>query len=51
MSVDPDTLEEIRELLEHGLEERSWPSVEDALYILREELGYAVEDEDTLEEE
>ena len=43
-------------MLEHGLDQHSWPSVEDALILLKEELGYDVEadtDEsgDELEEE
>jgi hypothetical protein len=33
-------------MLEYALEYRSWPSVEDALTILKEELGYEVEEED-----
>lgn len=39
-NIDPDNLEEIKELLEHALESRNWPAVEDALAILKEELGY-----------
>ena len=40
MNINPDILEEIKELLESSLDLRSWPSVEDALAILKEELGY-----------
>ena len=47
MNIDIDNLEEIKELLEHALERRSWPAVEDALIILKEELGY---EDDELEE-
>ena len=53
MNIEPDVLEEIKELLEHGLDRHSWPSIEDALVILKEELGYDVDeerDEDNLEE-
>ena len=39
-NINPDNLEEIKELLEHALESRNWPAVEDALAILKEELGY-----------
>ena len=46
MNVDPDVLEEIKELLEHALERHSWPVVEDALHMLKEELGYDVDEED-----
>jgi hypothetical protein len=48
-NVDPDNLEEAVELLEHALDSRSWPSVEDALLILKEELGH--ESEETPDEE
>jgi alkylhydroperoxidase/carboxymuconolactone decarboxylase family protein YurZ len=48
MNIDIDNLEEIKELLEHALERHSWPAVEDALTILKEELGYEA---DELEEE
>lgn len=54
MTVDSDILEEIREMLEHGLDQHSWPSVEDALILLKEGLGYDVDAEDSkneLEEE
>jgi hypothetical protein len=50
MNINTDNLEEIKQLLEYALEYRSWPSVEDALAILNEELGYENE-EDTDEEE
>lgn len=39
-NMNIDNLEEVKELLEHALESRSWPAVEDALSILNEELGY-----------
>ena len=45
MNIDPDNLEEVKELLEYALDSRSWPSVEEALCIIKEELGY-----DTTEE-
>jgi len=45
MNIDPDNLEEVKELLEYALDSRSWPSVEEALYIIKEELGYDVEEE------
>lgn len=44
MNINTDNLEEIKELLEHALERRSWPAVEDALTILKEELGYEAEE-------
>lgn len=50
MNINTDNLEEIKQLLEYALEYRSWPSVEDALAILNEELGYENE-EDTNDEE
>ncbi len=43
-NIDPDNLEEIKELLEHALESRNWPAVEDALAILKEELGYEADE-------
>lgn len=43
-TVDPDNLEEAVELLKHALDSHSWPSVEDALLILKEELGYDIEE-------
>ena len=42
MNINIDNLEEIKEMLEHALESRSWPSVEDALAILKEELDLAM---------
>lgn len=45
MSIDPDNIEEVKELLEYALDSRSWPSVEEALYIIKEELGYDVNEE------
>lgn len=50
MNIDHDTLEEIRELLEHALDRHSWPSVEDALELLNEELGYTDESTNTEDE-
>lgn len=46
MNIEPDVLEEIKELLEHALDRHSWPAVEDALYILKEEMGYDMDDEE-----
>lgn len=46
MNVNPDVLEEVKELLEHGLERHSWPFVEDALALLKEELGYEPDSDD-----
>jgi hypothetical protein len=46
MNINPDNLEEIKELLEHALDRRSWPAVEDALEILRDELGYEGKESD-----
>lgn len=40
MNVDIDGLEEVKELLEHALDERRWIGVEDALCLLKETLGY-----------
>lgn len=54
MNIDIDNLEEIKEMLEYALDARSWPSVEDALAILKEELGYetgAEGDQDESDEE
>jgi hypothetical protein len=51
MNIDPDNLEEVKELLEYALDSRSWPSVEEALSIIKEELGYDVEEEYKDEEE
>lgn len=39
-NIDPDVLEEIREILMDALDERRWVDVEEALEILNEELGY-----------
>ena len=50
MNINTDNLEEIKEILEYALEARSWPSVEDALAILKEELGYQAEEEEDEEE-
>ena len=51
MNINIDNLEEIKEMLEHALEYRSWPSVEDALAILNEELGYDTEEDDNEEDD
>jgi hypothetical protein len=51
MSIDPDNLEEVKEILEYALDSRSWPSVEEALSILKEELGYEADDGDYEEDE
>jgi hypothetical protein len=51
MKIDPDNIEEVKELLEYALDSRSWPSVEEALYIIKEELGYEVEEDDEEDEE
>jgi hypothetical protein len=40
MNINIDNLEEVKELLEYALEARNMSSVEDALAILKEELGY-----------
>lgn len=50
-NIDPDNLEEIKELLEYALESRNWPAVEDALIILKEELGYEADEESSEESE
>lgn len=39
-NIDLDVLEEIREILIHASESRSWPSVEEALELLNDSLGY-----------
>lgn len=39
-TIDPDVLEEIREILINAMEERKWIQVEEALEIINEELGY-----------
>ena len=51
MNINTDNLEEIKEILEYALEARSWPSVEDALAILNEELGYESEEDDDEDKE
>jgi hypothetical protein len=51
MNIDPDNLEEVKELLEYALDSRSWPSVEEALCIIKEELGYDAEEEEYKEDE
>lgn len=51
MSIDPDNLEEVKEILEYALDSRSWPSVEEALSILKEELGYEADAGDYEEDE
>ena len=38
--INPDILEEIREILSDAIEERKWINVEEALEIINEELGY-----------
>lgn len=50
MNIDIDNLEEIKEILEYALDARSWPSVEDALTILKEELGYEPDSSEESEE-
>jgi len=40
MNINIDNLEEVKELLEYALEARNMSAVEDALAILKEELGY-----------
>lgn len=50
MNIDPDNLEEAKELLQHALDVRSWPSVEEALYIIKEELGYEADEDETEDE-
>lgn len=42
--IDPDVLEEIRDILMEAIEERKWINVEEALEILNEELGYEEEE-------
>lgn len=39
--IDNDTAEEIREMLIHALDSRSWPAIEDALEILNDSMGYS----------
>jgi hypothetical protein len=50
-NINTDNLEEIKQMLEYALEYRSWPSIEEALEILKEELGYEVDDKDSDEED
>lgn len=50
MNIDPDNIEEVKELLEYALENRRWIEVEEALDIIKEELGYEI-DEDEEDEE
>lgn len=50
-NINTDNLEEIKQMLEYALEYRSWPSIEEALEILKEELGYEVDDKDSEEED
>lgn len=50
MNIDPDTLQEIKDILEYALENRSWPAVEEAVELLKENLGYEL-DETLYEEE
>lgn len=50
-NINTDNLEEIKQLLEYALEYRSWPSIEEALEILKEELGYEVDDKESDEED
>jgi hypothetical protein len=38
--IDPDVLEEIRQILMNALDERKWIQVEEALEIMNEELGH-----------
>jgi hypothetical protein len=38
--INPDILEEIREILLDAIDERKWINVEEALEIINEELGY-----------
>ena len=38
--INPDILEEIREILLDAIDERKWLNVEEALEIINEELGY-----------
>lgn len=47
MNIDLDNLEEAKELLEYALENRRWIEVEEALEIIKEELGYDVDDEES----
>jgi hypothetical protein len=47
MNIDPDHLEEAKELLEYALENRRWIDVEEALEIIKEELGYDISENDS----
>ena len=38
--INPDILEEVREILLNDIDERKWINVEEALEIINEELGY-----------
>ena len=38
--INPDILEEVREILLNAIDERKWINVEEALEIINEELGY-----------
>ena len=49
--ISPDNLEEARELLEYALDSHSWPSVEEALLLIKEALGYEVDEEPEEEDE
>jgi hypothetical protein len=51
MNINTDNLEEIKEILEYALEYKSWPAVEDAISMLKEELGYDPEYSNDDEEE
>lgn len=51
MNINTDNLEEVKQLLEYALEYRSWPSIEDALAIINEELGYENEEDEDSDEE
>lgn len=50
MNIDPDNLEEVKELLEYALENRRWIEVEEALEIIKEELGYEINESEEDEE-
>jgi hypothetical protein len=43
-AIEPDILEEIREILMNALDERKWIQVEEALEIINDELGYESND-------
>jgi len=47
MNIDLDHLEEAKELLEYALENRRWIDVEEALEIIKEELGYDISENDS----